>query len=87
MRTANRYLVVPGNSTSRVQYLWDFPFVGGSVGEFEPRAWSLDRETFVPSTVSPLTSLISSLMVAGFAFQSIDIAPKFCCPASKYKIL
>lgn len=47
----------------------------------------MDSETFVPSTVSPLTSLTSSLMVAGFAFQSIDIAPKFCCPAIQFKIL
>lgn len=87
MRTANRYLVIPGNSTSRVQYRWDFPFVVESVKEFEPPGWSSDNETFVPSTASPLTSLISSLMVAGFAFQSIDIAPKFCCPACNFKIL
>lgn len=87
MRIANRYLVVPGKSTSRVQYRWDFPFVVDSVKVFEPRGWSSVNDTFVPSTVSPLTSLISSLMVAGFAFQSIDIAPKFCCPAGNYKTL
>lgn len=78
---------MPGNSTSRVQYRCDFPFVVGSFNEFKPRGWSSDSETLVPSTVSPLTSLISSLTVAGIAFQSIDIAPKFCCPATHFKIL
>lgn len=87
MRTANLYLISPGNSISSVQYRWDFPFVVASFKEFEPPGWSSDNETFVPSTVCPLTSLISSLMITGFAFQSIDIAPKFCCPASNFKML